>query len=200
MNTGEKGIELIKSFEGCRLTAYKDSVGVLTIGYGHTEGVKYGMSISQNKAEELLKNDLVKYENYVKKYITYALNQNQFDALVSFTYNLGGGNLQKSDLRKYLNAGYIEKAANEFDKWVYAGGKKLTGLVRRRAAEKALFLTPVKEESEMVEESNIEIDGKTVPVRRILKNGTNFIAIRDIASALGYDISNKGSTAVLTKM
>lgn len=200
MNTGEKGIELIKSFEGCRLTAYRDSVGIWTIGYGHTAGVEQGMTITQAKAEGLLKNDLVIYENYVKKYITYALNQNQFDALVSFTYNLGGGNLQKSDLRKYLNAGNLQAAANEFDKWVYAGGIKLSGLVRRRAAEKALFLTPVKEESEMVEESNIEIDGKTVPIRRILKDGTNYIAIRDIASALGYDISNKGSTAVLTKM
>ena len=199
MNTGEKGIELIKSFEGCRLTAYRDSVGIWTIGYGHTAGVEQGMTITQAKAEGLLKNDLVIYENYVKKYITYALNQNQFDALVSFTYNLGGGNLQKSDLRKYLNAGNLQAAADEFDKWVYAGGKKLSGLVRRRAAEKALFLTPVKEESEMVEKSNIEIDGKTVPIRRILKDGTNYIAIRDVAGLLGYDISNKGNVAVLTK-
>lgn len=138
--TSQKGIDLIKSFEGCRLTAYQDSVGVWTIGYGHTSGVYSGMTITEAQAEAYLKSDLVTSENAVNKYVTYAINQNQFDALVSFTFNLGSGNLASSTLLKKLNQGDISGAANEFDKWIYAGGEVLEGLVKRRAAEKELFL------------------------------------------------------------
>lgn len=141
MQTSNTGIELIKRFEGCRLNAYQDSVGVWTVGYGHTKNVKKGMLITQDQADKFLKEDLKVYENYVKTYVSYNINQNQFDALVSFTYNVGGGNLQKSTLLVYLNQGKITLAANEFDKWTYAGGKKLTGLVNRRKAEKELFLS-----------------------------------------------------------
>lgn len=141
MQTSNTGIELIKRFEGCRLNAYQDSVGVWSIGYGHTKNVKKGMLITQDQADKFLKEDLKVYENYVKTYVSYNINQNQFDALVSFTYNVGGGNLQKSTLLVYLNQGKITFAANEFDKWTYAGGKKLTGLVNRRKAEKELFLS-----------------------------------------------------------
>lgn len=141
MQTSNTGIELIKRFEGCRLNAYQDSVGVWTVGYGHTKNVKKGMLITQDQADKFLKEDLKVYENYVKTYVSYNINQNQFDALVSFTYNVGGGNLQKSTLLFYLNQGKITFAANEFDKWTYAGGKKLTGLVNRRKAEKELFLS-----------------------------------------------------------
>jgi GH24 family phage-related lysozyme (muramidase)/peptidoglycan hydrolase-like protein with peptidoglycan-binding domain len=138
--TSQKGINLIKSFEGCRLTAYQDSVGVWTIGYGHTSGVYSGMTITESQAEAYLKSDLVTSENAVNKYVTYAINQNQFDALASFTFNLGSGNLSTSTLLKKLNQGDISGAASEFDKWVYAGDKVLEGLVKRRAAEKELFL------------------------------------------------------------
>ncbi|MBO5523436.1 MAG: glycoside hydrolase family protein [Roseburia sp.] len=138
--TSQAGVNLIKSFEGCRLTAYQDSAGVWTIGYGHTSGVKKGMTITEAQAEAYLKGDLGTAENAVNGKVTYSIKQNQFDALVSFTYNVGSGNFGSSTLLKKLNQGDITGAANEFDKWNKAGGKVLEGLVRRRAAEKAMFL------------------------------------------------------------
>ena len=148
MVTGQKGIDLIKSFEGLRLTAYRDSGGVLTIGYGHTNNtasadrypVSPGQTITRQEAETILKADLVSYENGVNTYIDYNMSQNQFDALVSFTYNLGVGTLQRSDLRAKLNRGDVQGAADEFDLYIHANGEVLQGLVRRRAAEKELFL------------------------------------------------------------
>lgn len=138
--TSQTGINLIKSFEGLRLTAYQDSVGVWTIGYGHTSGVYAGMTITEAQAEAFLKSDLKTSENAVNSKVTYAIKQHQFDALVSFTFNLGSGNFGSSTLLKKLNQGDINGAADEFGKWIYAGGQVLEGLVRRRAAEKELFL------------------------------------------------------------
>ncbi len=114
--TSEKGIEFIKSYEALVLKAYDDSTGVWTIGYGHTAGVMPGMGI------------------------TVPLTQNMFDALVSFTFNLGAGALKRSTLLKKLNCGDITGAAGQFERFVYAGGKVMRGLVRRRAAEKEIFL------------------------------------------------------------
>ena len=142
MNTSKTGIELIKKFEGCVLKAYKCPAGVWTIGYGHTAGVKEGQTITKKEAEAYLKQDLTTFETVVSNLVTVAINQNQFDALVSFCYNLGPRNLRSSTLLKQINAGNFNGAAEEFDRWVYAGGKKLSGLVKRRAAEKALFLQP----------------------------------------------------------
>lgn len=138
--TSQKGIDLIKSFEGCRLVAYQDSVGVWTIGYGHTSGVYAGMTITEQQAEDFLRADLGTSESAVNRLVTYSINQNQFDALVSFTFNVGSGNFGGSTLLKKLNAGDTTGAADQFDVWVYAGGQVLEGLVRRRAAEKELFL------------------------------------------------------------
>lgn len=140
MRTSQNGIDLIKSFEGCKLTAYKCPSGVWTIGYGHTNGVKQGMKITKKQAEHYLKNDLKTYENYVNKYVKVKLNQNQFDALVSFTFNCGGGALKGSALLKRLNSGNYNAAANELLKWNKSNGIILVGLTRRRNAEKALFL------------------------------------------------------------
>lgn len=140
MKTSQIGIDLIKSFEGCVLKAYKCPAGVWTIGYGHTAGVKEGDIISKKQAEELLKQDLKQFETYVNNLVTVELNQYQFDALVSFCYNIGPGNLKSSTLLKLLNKWDYEGAAEQFDRWVKAGDKKLAGLVRRRAAEKELFL------------------------------------------------------------
>ena len=146
LKTGNKGIELIKQFEGCKLTSYKCPAGVWTIGYGHTAGVYEGQKITHEEVETLLKNDLKKYEKYVNDYVKVELNQNQFDALVSFTYNLGPGSLKKSTLLKKINQNEFEAAAEEFLKWVKANGKTLPGLVKRRKAERELFLriTPYK--------------------------------------------------------
>ena len=140
MKTSNNGINLIKQFEGCILSAYKCPAGVWTIGYGHTKDVKQGMKITTNQATNLLKEDLKTYENYVNKYVKVKLNQNQFDALVSFTFNCGGGALKSSTLLKKLNKGDYTGAANELLRWNKASGKVLAGLTRRRKAEKALFL------------------------------------------------------------
>lgn len=145
MQTSEKGIALIKQFEGCKLTAYQDSVGVWTIGYGWTQPVdgkpiRAGMTIKQETAERLLKTGLVSYESDVSRLVKVGLNQGQFDALVSFTYNLGARSLSTSTLLRKLNAGDYAGAADEFLRWNKAGGKVLNGLTRRREAERALFL------------------------------------------------------------
>ena len=141
MNISNKGIELIKQFEGCRLKAYQDSVGVWTIGYGHTEGVSEGMEISEHQAEIMLSSDLVKYAKYIDEYVTTALNQNQFDALTSWVYNLGPGNLRSSTMLKVLNEGSYNDVPYQIKRWNKAGGKVLKGLVRRREAEAKLFAT-----------------------------------------------------------
>ena len=146
MQTSEKGIALIKQFEGCKLTAYQDSVGVWTIGYGWTKPVdgkpiRAGMTIKQETAERLLKTGLVSYESDVSRLVKVGLTQGQFDALVSFTYKLGARALSTSTLLRKLNAGDYAGAADEFLRWNKAGGKVLNGLARRREAERALFLS-----------------------------------------------------------
>jgi lysozyme len=141
MKTSPKGIALIKDFEGLRLGAYYCSAGVLTIGYGHTGGVKEGDLITEQKAEQLLQDDLKKFENGVLRLVRVPLNQNQFDALVSFAFNLGVGNLGKSTLLKMLNDRDYKGAAGQFVRWNKAGGKELAGLTRRRLAESAMFLS-----------------------------------------------------------
>lgn len=140
MKTSSNGINLIKEFEGCKLSSYKCPAGVWTIGYGHTKNVKQGMKITNEHATNLLKDDLKTYEGYVNKYVKVKLNQNQFDALVSFTFNCGGGALKSSTLLKKINKGDYTGAANELLRWNKASGKILAGLTRRRQAEKALFL------------------------------------------------------------
>ena len=146
MQTSEKGIALIKQFEGRRLTAYQDSVGVWTIGYGWTQPVdgkpiRAGMTIKQETADRLLKTGLVSSESDVSRLVKVGLTQWQFDALVSFTYNLGARSLSTSTLLRKLNAGDYAGAADEFLRWNKAGGKVLNGLTRRREAEHALFLS-----------------------------------------------------------
>lgn len=140
MKIGQEGIDLIKKFEGCKLHAYQDSVGVWTIGYGHTTDVKRGDVITEGTATDYLRQDLEEAESGVRELIHVPLGQSEFDALVSFTFNLGSGNLARSTLRSKLNGHDRKGAADEFPKWVNAGGKKLKGLVRRRNAERAMFL------------------------------------------------------------
>lgn len=141
MILSNKGIELIKKFEGCRLKAYKCPAGVWTIGYGHTNNVRPDDVITQDEAEELLKRDIKVHEDNVTRLVKVALSQGQFDALVSFEYNVGYGNFANSTLLKLLNSGNYESAAKQFKRWVYAGDKVLEGLVKRRIAETELFLS-----------------------------------------------------------
>jgi GH24 family phage-related lysozyme (muramidase) len=142
MNISQNGINLIKNFEGCRLKAYDDGTGTQTIGYGHTNGVKVGQVISQAQADEYLKEDLAVFENAVNSLISnhtiiFSVNQNMFDALVSFAFNLGKGNLQKLVSRRT-----VSEVADKMLLYVHAGGKILQGLVNRRNAERSLFLKP----------------------------------------------------------
>ncbi|EBO0868514.1 lysozyme [Salmonella enterica] len=148
MQTSPKGIALIKQFEGCSLTAYPDpgtGGAPWTIGYGWThpvdgKPVKPGMKIDQDTADRLLKTGLVSYENDVLKLVKVKLTQGQFDALVSFAYNVGSRSLSTSTLLKKLNGGDVNGAADEFPRWNKAGGKVMGGLTRRREAERSLFL------------------------------------------------------------
>ena len=147
MIISNKGLDLIKKFEGCRLKAYKEPAGVWTIGWGHTKGVKAGDEITQEQADKLLRDDLAVYETKVDKYDNkYHWNQNQFDALVSFAYNIGSIDQLTSNGRRSIKT--ISDKILEYNK---AGGKKLEGLVRRRKAEKALFDEAVEGDSSAVE-------------------------------------------------
>ncbi|MDH1726108.1 lysozyme [Acinetobacter johnsonii] len=139
------GVDLICSFEGKRLTAYDDGVGVWTIGFGTTvypNGIKVmkGDTCTEAQAKTYMAHDLKNFEATVNKAVTVQLNQNQFDALVSLAYNIGTNAFSKSTLVKKLNANDIRGAADQFDVWVNAGGKRMQGLVNRRTVEKALFL------------------------------------------------------------
>ena len=141
MKISERGINFIQHFEGFYSKPYYCPAGVLTIGFGTV--IKKGMyvdGITKEQATELMMNELNKNERSINRLIKVELNQNQFDALCSFVYNLGAGSLQASTLRKKLNSGEYLDAANEFLKWVYGGGKKLKGLVRRRLAEREMFI------------------------------------------------------------
>lgn len=143
MKTNQAGIDLIKSFEGLRLHVYADITGVLTVGYGHTNpSLKLGQFITESLANYYLEQDIASFEQQLTPALTVPVTSNQFSALVSFCYNLGFGTLLKSSLLKaLLNKEYLA-AANVFPKYCMAGGVENQGLLNRRLAEKALFLTP----------------------------------------------------------
>jgi len=150
MKTGTKGIKLLKSFEGWRSKAYRDSVGVWTIGYGHTSmagppKVTPNMTITKAQGEAILKKDLKKYEKAVNDYVRVQLTQEQFDALVSFCYNVGPGNFKKSSVLRYVNARKFDDVPSRLMLWNKAGGKVLRGLTRRRAAEGELWSSGTRE-------------------------------------------------------
>jgi lysozyme len=134
------GLHLTEQFEGDRLVAYQDSKGVWTIGYGHTRGVVPGMTCTQAQADQWLAEDIAWAESEVNKLVhTPLLTQQEFDALVDFTFNCGCGNFDHSTLLKLVNAGDMAHAAEEFEKWDKCGGKVVAGLLRRREAEAAMF-------------------------------------------------------------
>jgi len=142
LSYSDQGLALTEQFEGLQLTAYQDPVGVWTIGYGHTgPDVVPGLTITQEQASDLLLQDVSGAVAAVNRLVTIPLTQNQFDALVDFTFNVGQGNLASSTLLRELNAGNTAGAAAQFLVWVYAKGVELPGLVTRRQAEAALFQT-----------------------------------------------------------
>ena len=164
--TSQAGIDLITSFEGCELTAYQDTGGVWTIGYGHTAGVYPGMVITQAQAVEFLRQDVKGAENTVNSKVTYSITQNMFDALVSLTFNIGPTAFSNSTLLRLLNQGDINGPADQFDVWIYDNHVIQPGLVRRRAAEKAMFLngTPAPS-NEIPVSAQLTVQGTNVNVR-----------------------------------
>lgn len=149
MSVNRCALNLIKEFEGLVKKWYRDPVGVWTIGYGHTDSAGHPrhaddprLTLTDRDAEIILQRDLGQYEAAVQSAVNVPMNENQYGALVSFTYNLGPGNLRSSTLLRKLNAGDYDGAAAEFPRWNKAGGKVMQGLVRRRAAEQALFVKP----------------------------------------------------------
>ena len=139
MQISKTGIELLKHFEGCELKAYQDSVGVWTIGYGHTKGIYEGLEITQSEAEKMLQDELPEYEGYITDKVVPMLQQHEFDALVCWVYNLGPTNLSSSTMLKKLNAGEFKEVPFQMKRWDKAGGQPLLGLTRRRNAEALLF-------------------------------------------------------------
>ena len=152
MTTSQKGIDLIKEFEGLRLTAYQDSVGIWTIGFGHCGDVAEGMQITPEQAEETLKQDVHSAELTLDRSVKVILTQNQYDSLISFIFNVGAGQKgvkdgfvslkdgSSSTMLRLLNSGDYRACADQFPHWCHAGGQVLPGLLRRRMAERALFL------------------------------------------------------------
>jgi lysozyme len=163
-----EGIDaLLKKFEGCKLKAYKCPAGIWTIGYGHTSAagapeVVQGMTITQAEANDILRQDLVKYENGVKALVKQPLTQHQFDVLVDFAYNAGIGALKSSTLLKKINAGDFDAVPAELMKWTKGGGKVLRGLVARRRAEAGWWRDS---DQEPIDEHEQRTDPDPVPVR-----------------------------------
>tara|TARA_B110000977_G_scaffold125839_1_gene161013 strand:+ start:189 stop:614 length:426 start_codon:yes stop_codon:yes gene_type:complete len=139
MKISKNGLDLIKHFEGCELEAYKCPAGVWTIGYGHIKTAVEGMTITQHQADEMLIEEMNEYEGYINNSVRVDLTQNQFDAMVSWVYNLGNGNLNASTLLKVLNSGDYAGVPEQMLRWNKAGGRVLEGLTRRRQAEADLF-------------------------------------------------------------
>jgi lysozyme len=140
MKCNQAGLDILKTFEGCRLTAYRCPAGVLTIGYGSTQNVCEGMTITMDEAIQRLQDHLSPLEVQIGHMVKVPLSENEFSALVCLAYNIGIGNLEKSTLLKLLNQGARDGAAQQFLVWTKAAGRELPGLTRRREAERELFL------------------------------------------------------------
>lgn len=181
MRTSRAGIDLIKKFEGCRLEAYKCPAGVWTIGYGHTQGVTCGMKISSAQAEAYLRADLEKYEKKVEKYESrYRWTQNEFDAMVSFAYNLGS-------IDKLTADGTRTKAviAEKILLYSKAGGKVLAGLTKRRQAERELFLSG---KADLAAAAGGAADKAKRPMLRLGSKGTDVTYLQKRLKEKGYNV------------
>jgi lysozyme len=143
MDITQEGLNLIKSFESCRLKAYRDIVGVWTIGWGETNGVTPSMEITQEQADQMLLDRLAQFKIDMLPLLPGSMNDNQFSACLSLAYNIGMGNFKKSLLLRCLQKYNFEDAAKQFSKWNHAGGRVVPGLTRRREAERLLFIKPL---------------------------------------------------------
>ena len=179
MKTSQTGIDLIKQFEGCVLTAYKCPAGVWTIGYGHTAGVKQGQRITAAQAENYLKTDLQAYEKKVDRYSRYGWNQNEFDALVSFAYNIGS--IDQLTANGTRSRAVIADKMLSYNK---AGGMVLSGLVKRRQAERQLFLKSCTGATDNTGAGNTA--GTTRATVRSGSRGADVTYLQQRLTALGY--------------
>jgi len=184
MKMSKEGVDaLLKKFEGCKLSSYRCPANVWTIGYGHTSAagvpeVKDGMKITQKQADDILFDDLVKYETAVYGMVKQPLTQHQFDVLVDFAYNAGVGALQKSTLLKKVNAAQFDDVPAELAKWTKGGGKVLPGLVRRCQARSAWWVS-----GEPHDEQEQRVEPDPVPVRTMMESKQGNAAI--ITAGLG---------------
>jgi lysozyme len=197
MTINQDGLNLIKSFEGLYLDAYLDPIGIPTIGYGHTQGVEEGMTITEAQAEEFLRKDLADAEAAVSSdLVQVSLNENQFSALVSFTFNVGSVNFSDSTLLQLLNAGDFQGAADQFPVWNKGdGGQELAGLTRRRKAERALFLGEDWKVFTNFEEVTIKLLRLTEPPMQ----GDDVRAVQKALAKLGFRISADGVFGSVTE-
>jgi len=195
--------DLLQKFEGCRLSAYRCPAGILTIGYGHTSAagdpaVFETMTITQDKAEQILARDLAKFERGVESMVTVPLDQHQFDVLVDFAYNAGLGALQKSTLLKKVNARDFDAVPAELMKWTRGGGKELPGLVRRRQAECAVWAL-AHNHPEEEQDHRVEPDPVPAPPEKTMldsKQGNAAIATTAIGGiSAAKEITNQAQDA-----
>ena len=194
LKTSESMIAVIKKFEGLRLKAYKCPAGVFTIGYGHTENVCADSEISELMADQILRKDLKKFEQAINN-LDLPLLQCEFDALVSFTFNVGIGNFNKSTLKKLLSQKKFFYAAKEFNKWVFAGGKKLPGLQNRRSKERKIF------EGRKVEDyHDNELDSLIETLSDDLKHSNSEIKKAEYQKNIAYLIENKILKSRITEL
>ena len=185
MKTSENMIAIIKKFEGLRLKAYKCPAGVYTIGYGHTENVSADSEISELMADQILRKDLEIFEKTIND-LDLPLLQCEFDSLVSFVFNVGIGNFNKSTLKKLLLQKKIFYAAKEFEKWVFAGGKKLPGLQNRRSKERKIF-----EGQKLEDYQDNELDSLIETLTDDLKYAKSEIKKSEYQKNIAYLIENK---------
>ncbi len=184
MKLNQAGLNLIKKYEGFRAKAYRDAVGVWTIGYGHTSmaglpTVTPGLKISRQQGENILARDVEKFARQIRPLIFVDLNDNQFSALVSFAYNVGVGGFKRSSALQRVNAGRFDAVPNRLSLWVKAGGKTLKGLVRRRAAEGELFLSSANHQAEKSTQPIGPVSGKPAG-----QSTTNLAALLSAISGL----------------
>ena len=194
LKTSENMIAVIKKFEGLRLKAYKCPAGVFTIGYGHTENVCADSEISELMADQILRKDLQKFEQTIND-LDLPLLQCEFDALVSFVFNVGIGNFNKSTLKKLLSQKKFFYAAKEFDKWVFAGGKKLPGLQNRRNKERKIF------EGRYLEDyQDNELNSLIETLNDDLKHSNSEIKKSEYQKNIAYLIENKILKSRITEL
>jgi GH24 family phage-related lysozyme (muramidase) len=185
-----EGLKLLTTFEGCKLTAYDDGAGIWTIGYGHTKNVRRGMTITQAQAEQLLREDLEKFESFVEDAVKVSVNDEQFSALVCFCFNVGPGKngFGGSTLLELLNQGDVPGAANEFPRWNKVNGKPWLGLTRRRLAEQALFLGQSWEPFSNYQEPTV----RTLKLTEPMMQGEDVRRVQAALKQVGIDVKVDG--------